>query len=290
MVLGIDRDLHVVAHDAGAATARCHRAAVRVGQRYLLIWRSQHLLLHRREALHLAFELGELLLEVCRLGRKRLRRLLQIGRVELAQIPRDARLELRPAPLHFRARKVAVAIVDGLELAPVDGDARFGEQTHVAAQRDELGAHLADRRPIVLAEIGNRFVIRDQSAEKPDHLEIATGLTLQPPARLHPIEIAVDVELEQGRGMIRGPARYFRHNAFEPELAQIKRIDERIDRANRIALINPFIQAFGQQSRLPAIRPNQEALHRFPPQIARRIITSRTFSRSQGHSRPGRAR
>src|SRR3954471_16433189 len=46
--------------------------------------------------------------------------------------------------------------------------------------------------------------------------------------------------------MIRGPARYFRHNAFEPELAQIKRIDERIDRANRIALVNPFIEAFGQ--------------------------------------------
>ena len=95
----------------------------------------------------------------------------------------------------------------------------------------------------------------------------------------------LDVELEQGRGMIRGPARYFRHNAFEPELAQIKRINERIDRANRIALINPFIEAFGQQSRLPTIRPNQEALHRFPPQIARRIITSRTFSRSQGQSR-----
>jgi hypothetical protein len=43
-----------------------------------------------------------------RLGRKRLRRLLQIGRVELAQIPRDALLELPPAPLHFSARKVAV--------------------------------------------------------------------------------------------------------------------------------------------------------------------------------------
>jgi hypothetical protein len=28
MVLDIDRDLHVVAHNAGAATARCHRAAV----------------------------------------------------------------------------------------------------------------------------------------------------------------------------------------------------------------------------------------------------------------------
>src|SRR4029077_15663839 len=99
------------------------------------------------------------------------------------------------------------------------------------------------------------------------------------------IEIAVDVELEQGRGMIRGPARYFRHNAFEPELAPINRIDERIAPANRIVLINPFIQAFGQQSRLPTIRPNQEALHRFSPQIARRIITSKTFSRSQDQKR-----
>ena len=44
-----------------------------------------------------------------------------------------------------------------------------------------------------------------------------------------------------------GPARYFRHNAFEPELAPIKRIDERIDRANRIALINPFIKALGNK-------------------------------------------
>jgi hypothetical protein len=69
--------------------------------------------------------------------------------------------------------------------------------------------------------------------------------------------------------MIGGPARYFRHNAFEPELAQIKRIDERIDRANRIALIDPLIQAFGQQSRLPAIRTNQKALHPTLPQIAR---------------------
>ena len=71
--------------------------------------------------------------------------------------------------------------------------------------------------------------------------------------------------------MTGGPARYFRDNAFEPEFVQIKRIDERIDRANRIALINPFIKAFGQQSRLPTIRPNQEALHRFPLQIANNI-------------------
>ena len=32
MALGIDRDLHIVAHDPGTAPACCHRAAVRIGQ------------------------------------------------------------------------------------------------------------------------------------------------------------------------------------------------------------------------------------------------------------------
>ena len=69
-----------------------------------------------------------------------------------------------------------------------------------------------------------------------------------PPARLHPVEIAADVELQQCRGMIGGPARYFRRHAFEPEFGQIERIDVRVQRANRIALIDPIIEAFGQQN------------------------------------------
>ena len=204
-----------------------------------------------------------------RLGRECLRRLLQIGRVELAQIPRHALLKLRSAPLHLRAREVAIAIVDGFELAPVNGDARLGEQTHLAAQHNEPGANLADRSPVLLAEIGDGLVIRDQSAEKPDHLEIATRLALQPPARLYSVEIAVDVQLQQSRGMIGGPARYFRHHAVKPELGQIERIDERVHRTNRIALIDPIIKAFRQQSRLSAIQPNHEALHPILPQVAR---------------------
>ena len=150
-----------------------------------------------------------------RLGRERLRRLLPIGRVELAQIARDALLELRPAPLHLGLREVPVAIVDRLELAAVDRDARRREQTHLAAQLDEPRAHLADRSAIVLAEIGDRLVVGREPPQEPHHLEIATGLALQPPARLHPVEIAVDVELQQDRGMIAGPAGCRRIDARE---------------------------------------------------------------------------
>ena len=50
-------------------------------------------------------------------------------------------------------------------------------------------------------------------------------------------------------------------NAIEPEVAEFQRIDEHIDRANRIALVDPIIKAFRQQRRLLAIRPLNETLH-----------------------------
>ena len=51
--------------------------------------------------------------------------------------------------------------------------------------------------------------------------------------------------------LYRRSARYFRRHAFEPEFGQIERIDERVQRANRIALIDPIIEAFGNKIRDP---------------------------------------
>jgi hypothetical protein len=45
--------------------------------------------------------------------------------------------------------------------------------------------------------------------------------------------------------------------------ATLQRIDVHIDRANRIALVDPIIKAFWQQRRLLAIRPF-ETLHHHP--------------------------
>jgi hypothetical protein len=48
------------------------------------------------------------------------------------------------------------------------------------------------------------------------------------------------------------PARL---NAAEPKFSQIEGRNEGVDHANRIIICNPVIQAFRQQSRLPAIAP-----------------------------------
>src|ERR1019366_3292696 len=99
---------------------------------------------------------------------------------------------------------------------------------------------------VVLAEVGNRLVVGSKPARQPHHLNVAPSFTLQSPARLDPVEIAVDVELQQHRWMIRRPARYLR-----------------IDPAD------PVCHAFRKQRALPAIRSLNEALHLILPQIAR---------------------
>ena len=66
--------------------------------------------------------------------------------------------------------------------------------------------------------------------------------------------------------MISRPAGRCRGDAIEAQLAQFQRIDEHIDRANRIALVHPIIKAFRQQCRLLAIRLLNETLHH-PPAI-----------------------
>src|ERR1700730_5844678 len=241
---------------------------MRVGQRNLLIGRGQHLLLDRFQALHLGRQLGKLLLEVRRLRSEGFRWFLQVAGVELAQISRHALLDFRIPRASLRAREILVAMVDRFELAAVDGDARLRQKAYLSANGDELRAHLTYRRPVILAEIGNRLVIRNQPTGEPHHLNVAARLTLKPAARLNPIEITVNVELQQHRRMVRRPAGGLGINPAKPKLGQIEPSDKDINHANRIILANPIFQAFRKQGALPAIHPLNKALHPIPPQIA----------------------
>ncbi len=127
--------------------------------------------------------------------------------------------------------------------------------------------HDAEGRTIVLAEIGDCLVVGDKPAQEPHHLDVASRFPLQAPARLHPVEIAIDVELQKNRRMTGGPPGRRRLHSIEPKFGQIERVDKSVDDANRIALVDEIIEAFGQQGRLPAIRPRNEALQQWPPQI-----------------------
>jgi hypothetical protein len=63
-------------------------------------------------------------------------------------------------------------------------------------EQRELTKHRFERGAIVGAEIGDGLEVRLQRPQQPDDLNVAMAFGLQPPARTHAIEIAVDVELQ----------------------------------------------------------------------------------------------
>src|SRR5215813_9712017 len=112
------------------------------------------------------------------------------------------------------------------------------------------------------------------------------ALALEPPARLHAIEIPVDVELEVDRGVIPRPSDVQRLDRLEAQFLQIKPVNERIDDANRIILADPVIEASRQQRQLPPIRLLNEPRHLSPRRFSKRIIASGDFSHSLGQGLP----
>src|SRR6476469_247292 len=128
----------------------------------------------------------------------------------------------------------------------VNGDARRREKAHLTAEFDEARTYPAQRQAIVFAEVRNRLVIRCEPTQQPHDLDIASGLSFEPPARLNPVQIAVDVKLEENRGVVRWPTSGRRLNPLKVHLSQIERIDKHVDHSNRVALVNEIIEAFGQ--------------------------------------------
>src|SRR5882757_4283832 len=240
MMLGVDGTLNIVP-DHPAASATCsHRARIGIGQRYLLVLDLHHLSVQTVEALYLLTQRRNLLVEPADFG-LRYRFPLAIGAVELREISGYALVNLRQPPLHLGLGKVPVPRVDGLKLAAVDRNARFAEQLKAPAQHHELTADLADGLAIVLAEVGYCLEVRHQAAGQPNQLDVTLALPLQAPARLHPIEVSVDVNLQQRRRMVSRPSCRLWLDTAKAEFGQIKLIDKDIDRPDRIVLAQIII-------------------------------------------------
>ena len=138
MVLGIDGHLNIVADDAGALAAGRHRPGVGIGQGNLFVGRGFDLSVHLLEGLHLPPQALDLLLEAHCLGLGDII-VLPIRTVERRQVARDAGLHLLDAFGDLGHREVLVAVVDGLELAPVERHDSSREQVEMAAQARRTG-------------------------------------------------------------------------------------------------------------------------------------------------------
>src|SRR5205807_8459 len=139
-----------------------------------------------------------------------------------------------------------VPVVHRFELATIYCNARRREEAHLTAEFDKARAYLAQSQAIVFPEVRDRLVIRCEPTQQPHDLNIASGFSFKPSARLNPVQIAIDVKLQENRGMVRGSASRRRLYPLKAHLSQIERIHKHVDHANRVALVNEIIETFRQ--------------------------------------------
>ena len=102
-----------------------------------------------------------------------------------------------------------------------------------------------------------------KAAQQPDHFDVAMGFALQPAARPHPVQIAVDVELQQIARRIARTARRLRRHPRKPRRREVQPVDEGVDEANRIVRADIIVHRLRQQQELAALESGNVSHARF---------------------------
>jgi len=157
-------------------------------------------------------------------------------------------------------------VVPALAAKLTNSDANTGANKHA----------LAD----VAAETGNGLEVRRQAAREPHHLQNAPALALESMARLNPVEVAVDIDLEQHRRVVRRPVRLRGLDALEAELRQIQLVDECIDDPHRVVLGDEVVQWLWQPRDLVPILSFDEPGHTDSISICFETLRGRPHSRT----------
>ena len=179
--------------------------------------------------------------------------LLGIGPVQAAQIVGQT-LVRRADHLHqLVAGEVAVGAIDRFQPGPVDGKQFSSEQLQFAAEEHELTEDRLEGVSVVLAKIRNGLEVGSQATQQPDHFQIARGLRLEPPAGAHPIDVSINVELQQIGRIVARPAGVLRLNAPETGFLQITLINERLNETHRIFSTDVIINCYRQKQSLVAV-------------------------------------
>jgi hypothetical protein len=90
-------------------------------------------------------------------------------------------------------------------------------------------------------------------AQQPGYLDVPSRLGFKPSAGAHPVQIAVNVELQKIAGRIAGTSRGFSRDPREARRLKVQPIDKGVDEPNRIIRAHVVVHGFRQEQQLRAI-------------------------------------
>jgi len=231
---------------------RRHRSAVGVGERDLafprLVELPQHVLVPFTPLANRSDLLGQVVnprAARCALGRVALVEALKIV-VELGVSGFDELGQRRP-------REIAILVVDRLDACPIHRQQLPAKQIELSTEQYKLTEHVAEGVAVVAPEVSNRLEVRFQVPQQPDHLDVAVSFGLQPAARSHAVQVAVDVKLQQIPRRICRAARHLRRNAAKPRCREIQPVNKGIDEPHWVVRTDIVVHCLRQKQQLRAV-------------------------------------
>ena len=228
-------------------------------------------------ALLALFESLDLLLSLLA-GRLMDARCFPIGGSQITQVRCYLFVDVLKRLLKRCLRTVLVLVVDRLELAPVNGQQFCPKEIQLCAQEDKLPEKSVPRFRVSFSEISHRLDVWSKFAQKPNALHVAMGFPLKSSAGSNPVEVSIDVELEQIPWIIGRATRACSLSPREPKPLQIKTLHIRINNTNRIFFRDIVIEKIRQKEPLgPTVSRN--VAH--PASLL--CFGGRLYSRVSGH-------
>ena len=146
-----------------------------------------------------------------------------------------------------------------MEERPVDRHKRAADKIKLAHDKHKGAVRGLERRPVLLAESGDRAIAGRQSLQQPDQFQIALRLPLQTARRAHLVEIAVQIKLQQiGRVVRRLAHSHTTLGMPKAELSKIERFHIALDRPHRIVRRHVIFNPRRQKARLLPARAGFE--------------------------------
>src|SRR5262249_47992982 len=136
-------------------------------------------------------------------------------------------------------------------------------------------------------EVRDRLEVRHQPAREPDQLDVALCFALQASTRLDPVEVAVDIDLQQCRGVVAGSASVRWHSSIEAQRLHVELVDEGIDYPDRVVLFDPPSRRSGNNKLCVRASPSMNRLIGYPLKSRCSDCPPSTFQGVFTQSRPG---
>ena len=103
-----------------------------------------------------------------------------------------------------------------------------------------MAGPLSRRKSAIVLKSGAR------RPRQPRHLDIALAFALKTPARGHPVQIPVDIDLEHHARVVGRAAGDCGHGAVEAERREVQFVHEHVHDSDRVVLADVVIDAFGK--------------------------------------------